>query len=557
MKKENPDRFQLSMKNNFEGLYRWIADTAVLIEADEDPEVHDGIPFLQEPELSIELINLIEKMSDEDTEKERAYYSACIFALDICVAQLQSATETNNKLAAKTLTQLMDYLAQTLNKSKHQLAFWLPILNAFYEVHVELTNKLQDAYFSLANDDDTVEEYEEINHIEAIRDMINELSHLSTFDIAENFFAQSYAMPPDFFVDLIVDLYSIREGQDIALLALLHPKADVRAMVISVFDQIIDSITLSPISLSRLQVIKQWYPIEYEEKFNYWLKKQRLKGVLYDLNKNSPLIQIKASEVDGSGAQGIFIHVKQPRKNQLCGLLFKYNIGIKDAWVTPILSVKDVKKYYKDAFDDSVTLRKVDLNYFQRIAEHFLAITIENGNIPDLHLLEIQELLGLHLVPRRLDVPELLNDLSVQISPFTPDTMSASLKRSKLWVKNKPFSESWFIENANIDKLVNRCSSFIDGVKICSIEEAISAVFSQEMEVHRQDWLFHFLWITLWLKCSARPNEKTWHDSFFITYAISKKVPLHEIPVMQEISQQTVFNSIETMKERRTYLHGE
>ena len=65
------------------------------------------------------------------------------------------------------------------------------------------------------------------------------------FDIAENFFAQSYAMPPEFFADLIVDLYNIEEGQDIALLTLLHPKAEVREIAIATLDQIMDQVTLN------------------------------------------------------------------------------------------------------------------------------------------------------------------------------------------------------------------------------------------------------------------------------------------------------------------------
>lgn len=545
------------MTADLESLKRWIGDMAALIEQSADPDPQHYTPFLQEPELALRLVSLIDGLPDEETEAERAYYSACIFALDICVAQLQAANENGSKAAGKTLNLLMSAIADAINSLKHNLSFWLPILNAFYEVHAELSYELKEAYLELAGQEDELSPDEEIDHLNAIRDMIEELSDLSVFDIAENFFAQSYAMPADFFTDLIVDLYSIEEGQDIALLTLLHPKQEVRDVVIATLDQLMDTVVLSSISLSRLQVIKSWYPQAYQEQFNRWIKIQRKKGVIFHTEDKTAVLRVRASEVDGSGAQGLFIHVKKARKNRLCGLLFKQDQGIKDAWITPEIPAKEVAKYYDQAFDDTVTLRDVDKEYLLTSVSHFLAQTIRLGEMPDLHLLEIQELLGLHFLPESIDLLYLIEQLSVQINPFTPEAMQDSFKRSKAWPETKPFTESWYVENAHVDKLVNRCCNFVDGVKVCDWEKAMDAVFLHEMETHRGKWLFHFLWVTLWLKAKSRKNEKTWQDSFFIAYAIHSGMPLEAIPIMHEICRQTVMNSIETMKERRTHLNQE
>ena len=238
-------------------------------------------------------------------------------------------------------------------------------------------------------------------------------------------------------------------------------------------------------------------------------------------------------------------------------MLFKQNVGIKDAWMTPFISAQDIACYYDEAFGDSVMLRDVDTAYLMMMTNHFLALTIERGDMPDLHLLEMQEELGLHWTPQRLEVNYLIEQLSVQISPFTQESIEASLKRSKLWPKNKRFTESWYIENSEIDKLVNRSSSYIDGVKVCRFEDAIKAVFAEEMELNRDHWLFHFLWIALWIKSRARKNEKIWQDAFFIAYAIQTGAPLDTIPIMHEICNQSVINSVETMQERRTHLNRE
>lgn len=545
------------MTSNSSELYRLLTEMATLIEQNSEPDPQLYILFFQQPELAFKLTDIISNL-EENLDEGLSVYSACVFALDICVAQLQGAAESDNKITAKTLVQLMNHLAAMINLRKHTLSFWLPVLNSFYESHVELTEELKNAYYELASEEEELfPEGEPVSHIEAIRDLIHELSDLNVFEIAENFFAQSYAMPADFFVDLMADLYNIEEGADIALLILLHPKAEVREVAVHTLDQIIRLVTLSSISLSRLQTIKYWYPKHYHELFDSWIKIQRKRGVVFAPEPEAAKVMIRATEIDGTGSQGVFLHVRKYRKNRLCGLLLKYELGLKDAWITPSVSAKDVKNYYTQAFDENVTLREVDLSYFTMMVEHFLAVTIEKGEIPNVQFLEIQELLGIRLRPVMLDVNYLFEQLSIQVTPFTQEVISESLRRSKSWLKTKSFTESWYLENPLIDKIVNHKSSFVDGIRVCRMEEAMDAVFSEEMELHRDKWQFHFLWVSLWMKAKEKRNEKMWRDSFLIAYTIHEGAPLKEIPVMQEICRQTVINSVETMHERRTHLSPE
>lgn len=545
------------MTSNSSELYRLLTEMATLIEQNAEPDPQLYTLFFQQPELAFKLTDIINNL-EENLDEGLSVYSACVFALDICVAQLQGAAESNNKITAKTLVQLMEHLAAMINLRKHTLSFWLPVLNSFYESHVELTEDLKNAYYELASDEEELlPEGEPVSHLDAIRDLIHELSDLNVFEIAENFFAQSYAMPADFFVDLMADLYNIEEGADIALLILLHPKAEVREVAVHTLDQIISLVTLSSISLSRLQTIKYWYPKHYHELFDSWIKIQRKRGVVFAPEPEAAKATIRATEVDGTGSQGIFLHVRKHRKNRLCGLLLKYELGLKDAWITPSVSAKDVKNYYTQAFDENVTLREVSLSYFTMMVEHFLAVTIEKGEIPNVQFLEIQELLGVRLRPIKLDIDYLFEQLSIQVTPFTQEAISESLRRSKSWLKTKSFTESWYLENPLIDKIVNHNSSFVDGIRVCRMEDAMDAVFSEEMELHRDKWQFHFLWVSLWMKAKEKRNEKMWRDSFLIAYTIHEGTPLKEIPVMQEICRQTVINSVETMHERRTHLSQE
>lgn len=541
------------MTANIEKLKSWLHDIADVIEQSQNLEPSHYSHFIQEPELAMRLVDIIAAMEELEVDEAKPYYSACIFALEICISQLQAAAETENKLAVKMLEQLMAHLADIIRSSEHTLVFWMPVLNAFYEVHVELSDELKDAYFDLVSEEE-VETADETNHLNSIRDLIEELSDLSTFDIAENFFAQSYALPADFFADLVMDLYSIDEGHDIALLTLLHPKKDVREVVVATINSLMDEVTLSSISLSRLQAIKYWYPQEYYSQFDRWIKLQRKRGVVFQPEKKVPKLRIKASEIDGSGAQGVFIHYKQADVNRLCGLLYKDGLGIKDAWFTPNIPVAEVDRYYDESFEGTIMLREVDKDYLVRMTNHFLAIGIEQREMPDLHMLEMQEELGLQFMPQKIEPEVLLQQLTIQVSPFTQQRIDKALAHSKTWCQNKRFTESWFIENQAIDKIVNRHCSFVESVKVCDFESALKEVFAEEIEKQRPRWLFHFIWVALWLKSRARKNEITWEDSLLIAHLISHNFPLIDIPIMREIGHQTIQNSIETMHERRTHL---
>ncbi|OGV39248.1 MAG: hypothetical protein A3F46_06230 [Legionellales bacterium RIFCSPHIGHO2_12_FULL_42_9] len=546
------------MTTEFERLKQWVDNVALSIDDGSEPDLQIVVSFLTSPDLAFRVVDLLAEISEDDLETRNAYYSACIYALDTCVAQLYSAKENDNKLAQKVLKQLMSHLALALRNGKQTLSYWLPVLNAFYDVHVELSPELQDAYLDLAEEEPVPTGDQEINHLEVMREMILEMSNLSVFDIAENFFAQSYAMPPDFFSDLIVDLYNIPEAQDIALLTLLYPRMEVREFVIATFDQLIDTIVLTPIALNRLQVIKDWYPADYHEQFNQWIKIQRKKGVVFQAEKDVPKMKIYATEVDGAGAQGFYIWLKERNHQRLCGLLVKIGSGVKDVWITPEMAAKDIARNFAQINDGTVTVREVDADYLSLMVNHFLAITLQQNGMPDLHFLQIVELIGMHFKPELINVPLLLDKLCVQINPFTPALMQQSFKRSKLWSVNKKFTESWYLENANVDKLVNRCSSITNGIKICDIARAMNEVFNQEIELHRDVWCFHFLWMALWAQSGmVHKNEKIGLDCLLIAYAISQGTSFCEIPIMNEICRQTVINSVETMNDRRTHLNRE
>lgn len=535
-------------------LQQWIVDAATLIAAGEEPLSEAPPQFLEDPALAPALIQMTAAIDEATLDTNQPLYSACLFALDVCVSQLQFALENGNKRARQTMDALMDALVVAIREGAQTINFWLPAMNAFYDAQVPLSSELQDIYLVLAEEESEVVQAEGADHFESLQVLIEELSDLTTFELTAHFFAQSHPMPADFFGDLVVDLCNLDAGQDAAILTLLHPREEVRAVVMMALDHMMPILTLSAISLSRLQAIQAWLPEAYQATVTHWLREQRKKGVVFAKKTPAKVSKIQASEVDGGGAQGIFLQLKRARETRLAGLLLKNGFGIKDAWITPAISMAEVTRYCRDVLEDGVSLRRVDLDYICLLTNHFLAVTLEKNQVPGLHFLELQEELGVHFIPERLDVDALIERLSVQIEPFTEATIEGAFKRSSRWLETKSFAVSWYLENEHLDKTVNHFCYFEDGVKICRIEAAMDAVFKQDMEAMRAHWRFHFLWAALWLKAGSRKNEKVWQDSFLIAYAIHTGTSLDEIPIMQRICHRSILNSVETMRDRRTHL---
>jgi len=510
--------------------------------------------FFQSPELCLPLLDSLYQLEDKPVDEDNNLLSAHTYALEMCLGQLQSEYENGARHAGKIINQCMHKLSELINQGKHSLPFWLPILNAFYDVGVELTDELKGAYLELANQGYHDESESEADPIEAIRALIAQSSELSIFEIAENFFSQTYALPAEFFFDLIIDLMSLPEGQDIGLLFLLHPDTEVRDYVMEALDEVLPNITLSSPSLSRMQTITKWYPNERQPLLNGWIKQQRKKGVTFAEKSCATVVKLKATEIDGVASQGLFIHLREKRKHKLCGLLLKLEAGIKDVWITQDMAASEIKSYYTEALQDSVTLRNIDLTYLTQVLNHFLALTLAKGSMPNLSLLHLIELLDLSIQPQAIDSEEAIEKFSLQISPFTQDAMHKSFARSKRWSKTKQFTESWYAESVELDKIVNQHCSIVEGIKVCDFEAACDSALNEVFEKSRDKWLFHFLWTALWLHSGTAKNEKMWQDSTFIAYALLKKIPMAEIPLICQICAQSVANSIETMQERKTHL---
>lgn len=537
-------------------LQRWLRAVARAIETQVEPEELESLRFTHDIGLSRYLIDALAALPEQDEEAQRSYYSACIYALDIAIIQIKTSLENGHQKMARFLNEVMQYLAQAIRNSGHSMSFWMPILTAFYDVHVDLSPELQDAYLALAEVDEESDAMDEGTQLETIRSMILDMSGLSSYEIVEHFFAQSYAMPPDFFIDLVLDLAQLSEGLELLPLLLLHPKADVRDVLLQVLPSVLGELQLNSVSLSRLQAIKAWYPKEQQDLFDIMIRAQRKKGVSFARPVTPLNALFWATEMDGSGSQGIYVQFRDQKKWRLAGMLVKEELGIKDAWMSSPMTKTDLQVYFSSQSEHGIHLRRVNHAYLRRIANHFLTFNCRSGEFPDVHVMALAEALGAPFYPEKIALSKSIEADLVRIQPYTEERVQAALTRSSQWVRGRAFAQSWFMESPEIDKAVNRFSQWHQGVRICDMTRAHEAVLNDLLLKQRGVWTFRLYWLYIWASVCPKKREHIAEDALILAHLLDEQYDMRNMGVFHDIAKQSVINSAETMSERRTHLHS-
>ncbi len=518
--------------------------------ANETPLSEDFYNIIQDhPEYCIEVLELLPEYEKQQTND--SLIMACFHFIELCLVHLRLAHDYHQRWAEELLEQIQRKL-NNLIQQHPVLSYWMPVINIFFDADIELKDYVKESYLQLL---EMSQETEHDQHL-LMQELLSENNDKSEFEIAELFFAQTNTLPNSYFPAFVSELlsYDLPKAINIAVLFLFHPQTNVRRTMLESSYEIFHNFLLPKESISRLIIMRQWLPMTEKKHIEVLLTSQRKKGAEFADFKVQKVQEILATEMDGSGAQALFFLIKHQNSYQAAGILIKRSVGIKDTWISPHLNRELAKKYAFQGLSDSITLRKVNNYYAESVISHHIACEQQHDAVPSIHLIKLQELLGYQLRVETLNFRQELAKLSNEIGGLNKQWVKKSLQRSGNWHKKYKFATTWFEENADIDRHVNQYCTFIEGKKYCQVDKAEEALFPSYFELRRQQWLEHFLWMSLWAKHQARYNEYLWKDCFVLALEIEKGRPLKDIPLMQTLCEQSILLSIDTMEIRKTHL---
>lgn len=511
------------------------------------------------PEYGIDVMEFVIKLDEDFVENDDSSTSssvvmACFHYIEMCLIQLKLAEESFKKWADSLIQKYQSTLLKLMTDHPESL-YWLPIINLFYEADIEINQDIQNKYLAILDSHQKQEDRVEHQQI-LVEQLLSDDSEASEYDIAELFFAQTNALPREYFPSFLKELisFNLTKAVNTTILFLLHPVMEVRNLVQQNILDIFGELTLPPESMSRLLMIRHWLPEDEKGFLEPLLTLQRKKGATFAELRQGKIVEILATEMDGSGAQALFLLIKRRKGYQAGGLLVKRYFGIKDTWLSPLLKKEEAKNYAQQSLQGSFYLRKVDQQYLDLIIADHIYHAHKLNSVPHIHLLRLQEITTSQWQASPLDIDLLINQLKQEMPELDDEYIQKSLKRSGNWYKKYYFTESWFDENPDLDRLVTQHCSFIDGIKHCDMSSALQDVMANYFEPRREQWLDHFLWLCLWAKPAAKHNEYLWRDAFVIVNALYNNEPLLSLPIIQIICEHSILQSVESMESRKTHL---
>ncbi len=275
----------------------------------------------------------------------------------------------------------------------------------------------------------------------AIRPLIDELARnvTSPFEVMEAMAETAAVAPPALrcFIAHELALSPHAVIREAVPLMLLDADVEVRRAAALALDQIAAPDTLSPVSLRRAIALRNWIPEADRAALDQAIRKARVKGVQPAQWERGPEVVLRASSIDGAGAQSLLIATRSGRSGLIAGLLLKQGFGIRDAWCHRDTPRREIASMVAE-MQRQVVAPEIERSYIDLVVQHEIAVGMAANSLPDPAALEIAEAIGgADWKDRRIDVAAETERLFGELpaDQTSAIAITASLRRSADWMR--------------------------------------------------------------------------------------------------------------------------
>ncbi|HUB46446.1 MAG TPA: hypothetical protein VMB73_15805 [Acetobacteraceae bacterium] len=327
-------------------------------------------------------------------------------------------------------------------------------------------------------------------------------------------------------------------------LMLLDANEEVRRAAALALDQNAAPETLSPVSLRRVIALRNWIPEADRGVLDQAIRKARTKGVQPAQWEPASEYIVRASPIDGSGAQSVVFTGKSGRTGLFAGLLLKQGFGIRDAWCSPDAPRREISSAVA-GLQRQVAAPEIERAYVDVVVQNAIAAGVAQSHPPDPALLQIAEATNdTDWKDRPLDVAAESERLFRELpaDQQTEAAVTASAARTLAWMRSEHLADSWFEDDAEVNDV-------LAAMRRRDPSAASRGLLDGPMGARRGTWAERFLLTALWAQ-AVKPGQPaplgtgkraiTWRDLAVLAREVLSTRPLHEILVMQEIASRSV-----------------
>jgi hypothetical protein len=292
--------------------------------------------------------------------------------------------------------------------------------------------------------------------------------------------------------------------------------------------------------LRRLIITRNWFSEDVRKNVDQAVTSARRARIECAPLQKKLVTTIYSSPVDGAFAQSFQALIPDGKGHISCAVLLKKGIGVADAFVISLPTKKELKSFQEMMKQEGAFIES-SVEYFDQRICHGLAEGSVLGKAPNFWLTHVAEVLGKDqwkAVP--FDAHRELAFMRTELERTTPELLTdkfrkKALKDSAGWCSEHYFTESWFEDDAGVDKVI---TTVLNKKRNQADAEwsAVQAVIESILEKRRNIWFERLTLNALWLK-SSKKSPLPWHQLFHLAGAIADStLPLAEIPLMESIA---------------------
>jgi hypothetical protein len=398
----------------------------------------------------------------------------------------------------------------------------------------KLTERFQDTMAMHAPAADMDMDISELDGL--MGDLLDEEGAKTPFDLYNLLLAQLNMMPAEAMAIIFAHLAQHDNPivSEMAFLMLLHPQQELRQdLGEALLSQHMPK-TVSPVSLRRLIGMRNWLPQDERPLLDAIIKDARTNGVECAQIPAAPKkLQCYASNIDGAGAQTLWIHYTEKHKHHLLGFLAKQGFGLREVMVYQDISKQQVDMIIKQ-FSWEIGMIPVKAELIDFLLPHYLAVNLENNVPPPPDLLQLAEALGQDYWRAQYYSPT--NLISLLEAPQTADDFAdleeEALEDSADWLDDYSWAGSWFESGEMVEELLEE---HVGKNWRRSRKKSPQAILHHQLAAKRNLWTERVLMTALWQKCAEEPED--WQSCLIVGKKLADpSVPLERIPLMTAIA---------------------
>jgi hypothetical protein len=261
----------------------------------------------------------------------------------------------------------------------------------------------------------------------------------------------------------------------------------------------------------------------------------RTKGVSCAAWEPRAITRLTASAIDGSGAQMVVMLSPDGKRQRVSTVLLKEGKGVADAWSRGEMTKREVGEMTGE-MAAAMHTRAVGRAYVDRIICHNLGAGLEAGFVAAAGLVDVAEAVGAaDWRPAKLDWHDVLDELLAALPPeaLRPVGVEAAVAKSMETAEVSGLLNSWFESDQEVDTLLREAATQ-------GHADLIPVVLDRVIAPRKDKWIERLVWVALWMREGEPDLHRRWADFAVLARELIAGRALDTVPLLQEISAQTV-----------------